>query len=259
MGADEKLTEIEVYDGENDDDTRPAYDAYWASDHQERLLEVGPEGAFEQLLERYADGNVLVVGCGTGGNVRRLAKADGERRVAGIEISAKRLAEAQSQCSGLGVDLCRADAERLPFGNGVFDCVVAHSVLHHLPDWRRQGIDDLARVLDKEGALLFYEPGLYNPPAVLRRRLFPSRIHTPGETPFDPTELRSVLKNRFSKVTVESHCVLSNLVPVAANYSPVDLPVSVSETAYRLEKAVTRGPLERLAWILTGVARFPSQ
>ena len=260
MGTDEKRTEIDVYDGENEADARPAYDAHWAADHQERLLEVGPGGAFERLLERYAtEGDVLVIGCGTGENVRRLAERDGARRVTGIEVSADRLAAARSRCAGTDVDLCRADAERLPFADGVFDAVIAHSVLHHLPDWRGQGLDTLTRVLDDEGALLFYEPGLYNPPAALRRRLFPSRIHTPGETPFDPVELRSVLEQRFGEVSLRGHCIVSNVIPVVANYFPFELPVSVTEGAYRLERAITRGPLERMAWIFTGAARLPSR
>jgi hypothetical protein len=60
MSSDVKESEIEVYDSQ--DDTRPEYGSLWDDDHLNMLLDHGPEGAFDEMLAKYAaSGEVLVL------------------------------------------------------------------------------------------------------------------------------------------------------------------------------------------------------
>ena len=105
--------------------------------------------------------------------------------------------------------------------------------------------------------MLFYEPGRYNPPAMIRRQFFPSDIHTPDEHPFDPSEFERILSKYFKTVDITGHCVVSNLIPVVAKYVPVDIPTTVTERIYDFEQSVIDRLGYRFAWILTGVASRP--
>ena len=256
MHTDEKQSEIEVYD--NTDETKPEYGSVWSDEHHEHLLDIGPQGMFERLLEEHVTENdVLVLGCGGGKYVDRFSQRDERCRAVGIELSAERLREADNQSSSPHVELCRADAERLPFVPESFDIVIAHSVLHHLPNWDTDGLAGVTEILRDDGALLFYEPGAYNPPAAVRRRFFPSRVHTPGETPFDPNGFERRLEEYFAEVAVEGHCIISNALPVLARYAPFEVSLSLVEQAYTAESRVIDSVGRQLAWILTGIARGP--
>lgn len=252
MNSDTKRSEIDVYDGLHRD--RPEYGSLWESEHHRRLLEYGPEGAFDRLLEEHARGDVLVLGCGKGERTRQIAALEGTETVCGIELSAKRLAAARERAER--ASFFRADAEELPFGDGVFDTVVAHSVLHHLPNWSSEGLDEIVRVLGPEGRMLFYEPGKYNPPAAFRRAFLPSRIHTPDEHPFDPTVLVGVLRARFSHVETTGHCLFSNVLRFVDRLLPLPVPFGVTRQLYDLEQRLFGLLGTRGAWILTGCARL---
>lgn len=255
MDSDRKRSEIEVYDG--DLKGRPEYGSLWDTDHHNTLLEYGPEGAFRELLESHAaSGNVLVLGCGEGTVAQRLADENSCRQVWGIEISETRLRRAAANDQA-NLSFLRADAERLPFEYGSFDVVVAHSILHHLPSWRTVGLDEICRVLDPSGTLLFYEPGRYNPPAAVRRAFIPSSSHTPDERPFDPSELSDTLSTRFTTVDLTGHCILSNTVPVLDHHLPMTIPHEVSTRLYRIERQILSQVGDKIAWILTGVAEEP--
>ncbi|EMA10262.1 hypothetical protein C435_20943 [Haloarcula marismortui ATCC 33799] len=220
-------------------------------------MDVGPEKQFSEALSSIVDGSrVLVVGCGTGKNVQNSITA-GATEVVGIELSSKRLCEASKAIAANSVEFARADGEELPFRSGKFDIVICHSVLHHLPNWRTDGLEEICRVLTAKGQLLLYEPGRYNPPAVIRRRFFPSDIHTPDEHPFDPSELERVLSKNFETVEISGHCIISNTIPVIAKYLPINIPIMVTERAYNLEQPIVDGVGRRFAWVLTGVAGGP--
>lgn len=177
--------------------------------------------------------------------------------VVGIELSATRIREAASSIQDERVAFVRADAEELPFSSDSFDVVISHSLLHHLPNWRVIALEEIRRVLTTNGGLLFYEPGRYNPPAAARRKIVPSDIHTPNEQPFDPTEFKRTLSAHFDEVTLEAHCLISNAIPVLANYLPLNIPTQLTRRAYKLEKPLVAGLGHRFAWIITGVGRLP--
>mgnify|MGYP000064840814 CR=1 FL=1 len=248
---DHKDAEINTYDGESD---RPTYGSLWDDGHYEHLIELGPRSSFESALHSVTPGaTVLFLGVGGGTNVATLTKKFPDASVHGIELSADRVRQTNVDYGDV-LRLARADAEYLPFDDDSFDVVVAHAVLHHLPDWRGRGLDEIVRILGSEGSFVFYEPGRYNPSAALRRRFAPSNIHTPGQEPFDPRELHTELSGRFSDVEMTGHCLFSHTFPVLDNYLPIPVPFGVTRRLYAAERTLFEraGPL--LAWILTGRA-----
>lgn len=248
-----KKAEIETYD--NQDRSRPAYDELWDEKHHLALLRHGPEGAFERLLTEFTPADrTLVLGCGNGDLLSNLRTSHGVREVVGIDLSKERLTTAARRTKSPSVHVLRSDAECLPFEDGSFDAVVAHSVLHHLPNWNTDGLDEIVRTLSPSGTLLFYEPGRYNPPAAIRRKFFPSRIHTPDERPFDPKELHDELRRAFDTVEMTGHCIVSNLFPVVDHVSPVSIPRRVTTSVYDFERELLETFGNRPAWILTGWA-----
>jgi SAM-dependent methyltransferase len=183
---------------------------------------------------------------------------DNSRSVYGIEISNTRLKSA-SENSCKNSFFLRADAEQLPFCNNSFDVIVAHSVLHHLPQLDSNGLAEIQRVLTADGSLLFYEPGRFNPPAAIRRSLLPSNIHTPDEQPFDPSQLEAKLLQSFEYVDIHGHILFSSLLPVMQKQVPVDIPHILTRALYNIEKKLLSSVTNRLAWILTGMAKRPKK
>jgi len=74
---------------------------------------------------------ILDAGCGTGELTRVLAEESGGR-VVGADVDSGLLAVAAEH-----VPVVRADAGRLPFGDGAFDLVVCQALLINLPDPER--------------------------------------------------------------------------------------------------------------------------
>ena len=90
----------------------------------------------------------LDLGCGEG-RVSRDLKAMGHR-VVGVDVSATMLTAAKE--ADPSIDTCLADAARLPFADGSFDCVVAFMSLQDV-DQMPTAIKEAARVLETGGRL----------------------------------------------------------------------------------------------------------
>ncbi len=113
-----------------------------------------------------AGGRVLEVGAGTGANLRHYRLDSIEELVlSDLEIRprlarrAERLARECGPANGNGngnVRLISASAERLPFPDDSFDCVVTTLVFCTVPD-QNAGLSELYRVLRPGGRVLFLE------------------------------------------------------------------------------------------------------
>lgn len=113
-----------------------------------RLLE---EQRVKAILEN-AEGceSILDVGCGEG---HLLARMRG-KNVVGIDLSLAALKEAAKKTKRL---LLRANAEKLPFQDNVFDAVVCSEVLEHLPS-PKKAFSELARVAKPNGKIIVSIP-----------------------------------------------------------------------------------------------------
>jgi ubiquinone/menaquinone biosynthesis C-methylase UbiE len=100
---------------------------------------------------------VLDVGCGAGHALLAAAELVGPDGYAiGADSSATMLAAAHARVGAAGrirVGLCLADAQRLPFADGVFDRCRAERVLQHLPD-PAAAVAEMVRVTRPGGRLL---------------------------------------------------------------------------------------------------------
>ncbi len=97
--------------------------------------------------------SILEIGIGSGRIALPVAAAGAD--VIGIDVSGGMLATARERAkeAGLPLWLIKADAQALPFADGVFDAVLAVHVLHLLPDWRA-ALAEMVRVVKPGGAII---------------------------------------------------------------------------------------------------------
>jgi len=94
---------------------------------------------------------VLEIGVGTGRIALPLAPA--VARFIGIDIARPMLDVLVEKRADERIDLCVADATRLPFADASFDATLAIHVLHLIPGWRA-AVAELGRVVRPGGTVL---------------------------------------------------------------------------------------------------------
>ena len=146
-----------------------------------------------------AQGRLLEVGCGEGGNLVNLRIDERTRPslIAGLDYSRHKVDFAKLQVPEASF-VC-ADAAAIPFDDGYFDAVLCRDVLHHLAD-RRAALHEIRRVCKKSGTVWIFEPNAANPLMWLLAKLRP---HERGLLANSPRSLRDLVGAHFSDVSVE--------------------------------------------------------
>lgn len=133
-----------------------------------RLESRGKDAVFTRLFERYAaklslpqGAEALEIGCGTGVVARSLARRPNVRgRVTGVDQSpvfierARRFAEAEGLADKIAFQV--GDAHALPFNDGRFDAVIAHTLISHVTD-PASVLSEARRVLKPGGTLVVFD------------------------------------------------------------------------------------------------------
>jgi ubiquinone/menaquinone biosynthesis C-methylase UbiE len=111
------------------------------------------------LLALQAGNHVLDVGCGTGDDVRALARIVGPSGLAvGLDASLTMIDAARLRSEGqTGVEFRVGDAQALDFADAAFDACRTDRVLQHLSD-PGQAVHEIVRVLRPGGRLVAFEP-----------------------------------------------------------------------------------------------------
>jgi SAM-dependent methyltransferase len=146
------------------DGAAAGYDGKWGIDYGE----VGRAQVLGKVRKALGGriptfGRSLEIGAGTGYFSLNLLQAGVVDDAVCTDISPGMLRALESNARELRLDVeTRAcDAEALPFGDGSFDLVLGHAVLHHIPDLGR-AFCEFRRVLRPGGAVLFAgEPSRY--------------------------------------------------------------------------------------------------
>jgi SAM-dependent methyltransferase len=156
-------------------------DQRFRSEYDYALFEYYRSAKVIAFLERAGvaiQGRVLDAGCGGGG--MPLSLAEEARRVVGID-PINRFGDAGVRLArerGLvNLHFALADGMALPFATGVFDLVLSHAVIEHVPDAPRY-LRECARVLAAEGRVyLSTAPYLSFAGAHLPRLRIPVPLH----------------------------------------------------------------------------------
>jgi ubiquinone/menaquinone biosynthesis C-methylase UbiE len=99
---------------------------------------------------------VLEVGCGTGAIARRLSVLPGVVRVTGVDPSAQFIARARELAEDLPIAFAVGDGRALGLPGEVFDAVVFHTSLCHMPDCEL-ALDEAHRVLRPGGRIAVFD------------------------------------------------------------------------------------------------------
>jgi SAM-dependent methyltransferase len=143
---------------------------------------------------------VLDAGCGAGYGSAELA--DVAETVTAIDIAAEAIEHARAHYALPQLSFEQASCTALPFGDGVFDLVVAFEVIEHLEDWRAF-LQEARRVLAPAGQLIVSTPNrLYYTESRGTQGANPFHVH---EFSFD--EFLAELKEFFPHVSMflENH------------------------------------------------------
>lgn len=125
---------------------------------------------FLPLLRRAGAERVLELGCGSGNDAARLARAGLE--VVALDASAEAIGLARDRFGALGIDFAVADmTEPLPFAKGSFDAVMANVSLHMFPDAVTRAVfTEIERVTRPGGLLLLHVNATSDRPLRAARR-----------------------------------------------------------------------------------------
>ena len=132
-----------------------------AAEFRNALME---ENSAVEMDEEFVKGKkVLEVGCGQA--VASCIFALRGARVVAVDLTSAAAVMARTKFKLLGIPQAayQADAERLPFGDAVFDIVYSNGVLHHTPDTQK-AVDEVYRVLKPGGhaVVLLYARRSFN-------------------------------------------------------------------------------------------------
>jgi ubiquinone/menaquinone biosynthesis C-methylase UbiE len=93
---------------------------------------------------------VLEIGCGLGTDAVQFARAGADYTGIDLTDNAIRLTKQRFDMEGLRGDIRSANVESLPFGDGSFDLVYSHGVIHHTPNIEK-AVSEIHRVLKGGG------------------------------------------------------------------------------------------------------------
>lgn len=150
----------------------------------------------------YHPQNVLDLGCGTGEVEEILAGKF--TKITGIDSSSGMIDRTREKklknCS-----FQQADVFKLPFPDGVFDCVFSFCLFHHLPsDKWGQAMKESARVSKKTGVIFVFE---HNPRNPVTRRIVKNSPVDEGVTLFDADKMEKLYKQAGIRI-IEKRFIL---------------------------------------------------
>lgn len=218
----------------------------WNEQAMNYLLNLGPASSFSQTLQQKCKGNSLVLGAGS--EVSLVEGCPGI--VVGINTSKDEL----QQIPASHCNLILADAQRLPFGDSLFDTIVSKSTLHHLD--LESSMMECQRVLRKKGNVVLFEPGLLNFFALLGRKIFPTEIHVISERPFIPANLKATItSSNFEVIEEKYYFIFAHILPIMSKWLHFLAGAKLQKMFFNLDYLLCGTRLKQLCWIFIFVAQ----
>lgn len=150
--ADPKLANVLYHDWE-----AGSYDEKWSISYDERCIDYAV-GRFRAVAgdRDWPYEKAMELGSGTGFFLLNLMQGGVIKKGSVTDLSPGMVQVALRNANSLGLDVDGrvADAERIPYDDSMFDLVVGHAVLHHIPDVQA-ALREVLRVLRPGGRFVF--------------------------------------------------------------------------------------------------------
>ncbi len=163
---------------------------------------------FDQEIQNDCkDKNILDYGCGIGLNTEKYLKYL-PKKITGVDISEISLQKARKRVKlyeNQKVEFKQDNCENLSLENESFELVYGTGVLHHLK--LDLAIKEIARVLKKDGKIIFVEPLGTNPIINLYRWMTP-KARSPDEHPFNEKDF-TFMRNHFKDLKIKYYGFLT--------------------------------------------------
>tara|TARA_B100001989_G_scaffold35308_1_gene20944 strand:- start:594 stop:1340 length:747 start_codon:yes stop_codon:yes gene_type:complete len=163
---------------------------------------------FDQEIQNDCkDKNILDYGCGIGLNTEKYLKYL-PKKITGIDISKISLQKARERVKlyeNQKVEFKQDNCENLSLENESFELVYGTGVLHHLK--LDLAIKEIARVLKKDGKIIFVEPLGTNPIINLYRWMTP-KARSQDEHPFNEKDF-AFMRNYFKDLKIKYYGFLT--------------------------------------------------
>ena len=139
---------------------------------------------------------VLDYGCGVG-NFAQEVSSFGPKKIVAVDISEEAIKKAKKKLeeANKNIDFRVDNCENLSLDSNSFDVVYGSGILHHLD--LKKSLNEINRVLKKDGAIIFMEPLGTNPLINIYRKLTPND-RSPDEHPLKSEDIKlinSIFKN----------------------------------------------------------------
>jgi SAM-dependent methyltransferase len=183
---------------------------------------------------------VLDAGCGPGLYYPPLIAAHPEIHYTGIDLLDSMLANHPAHTDDNHSDLVLGDVQRLPFKDNTFDVVMAHHILHHVPDVE-VAVIEMKRVLKPSGVLISATNSVHTMPEfqflmrraiVLLTRTGAAQVRAP-EMPTD----RYALENGTRILSRHFFGVVRHDLPNALVFPDVEPAMTYLESTRELREA----------------------
>ena len=200
------------------DDEVKIYNSF-ASDHSRgadivdrKTYELIIDSRRKELIKHWLAGKkglVLDYGCGDG-YFSRFIKVELKNDAIGVDLSSGMIKYASKKGKDTGYLI--ADCHELPFGDQLFDAIVAIGIFHHLD--LQKAVSECKRLLRRNGFFVVFEPNSLCLLSFIGRRLFKTRIHTPKERAYSYWSFISEIReNGFTKVELRFLSFLGFIFP----------------------------------------------
>jgi ubiquinone/menaquinone biosynthesis C-methylase UbiE len=172
--------------------------------YYDRIFEPRKKDDWQRLLQLPLEGMLLDIGGGTGRVSQHLC--DQVSNTVLVDPSTEMLSQASEKVC---LNRTRAAAERLPFDEGVFDCIIMVDALHHVEN-QTQTMIEMWRVLKPGGRILIEEPDIRHfsiKLLALGEKLLLMRSHF-----LSPDVIKAAFNAQTAQVTIETSGINAYIV-----------------------------------------------
>lgn len=151
------------------------------------------------IVSRYSRGNIVDIGCGTGGLTRKIGRYG---QIVGVDYSEHALSFASKK----GLHCVQGSANSLPLKKSTFNLATSISVLYHRDVEETLAIKEMSRILKTKGIAIVVVPAFRWFYSIHDKLVFTKKRYTRGE-------IEHLLKDGGFKI-LESRYIFSFLFPI---------------------------------------------